>query len=245
MRRHTIKKYSPEESRDYIGKADTNDLWTDLDQARLDSAVSTLVGKAERIAQDYTSLTASLMVSRMSSFGFLSQAYSNGVEQYQISAVLDDKTCPVCEALDGKIFNVKDGVAIASSIMDAEDADSLKSIAPWPSQSKHNVADLADADAQDLVDQGLQIPPYHPGCRCITVDVTDNEESAAAPDVTTEAKENRPRMNLATLTSLLGITEDATIPIAHHHGHGIVVEVDSDEALPTPKIKHHHHQPTT
>lgn len=123
------------------------------------------------------SLAANLMVSRQSSFGFLVQAQAEDIDRYEISAVLDEHTCPVCEVLDGQIFDVVDGVAQATSIMDAEDPDSLATLAPWPSQSKDSVNNLADSDAQDLVDQGLALPPYHPGCRCICLPV-DNEQAA-------------------------------------------------------------------
>lgn len=133
---------------------------------------------------DFMSLAASLMVSRLSSFGFLAEAQYQGITQYRISAVLDEHTCAVCEELDGQVFDVSAGVSQATSIMDAEDADSLRSIAPWPSQSKSSIASLQDADSQDLVDSGLALPPYHPNCRCITVAVSDGQTS----DTTAEAE---------------------------------------------------------
>lgn len=147
---------------------------TDFDQAELQDFLTNVRVDGE----DFMSLAASLMVSRLSSFGFLAQAQYQGITQYRISAVLDEHTCPVCEELDGQVFDVSAGVALASSLMDAEDADSLKSIAPWPSQSKSSVATLQDSDSADLVDAGLALPPYHPNCRCITVAVDDARDTS-------------------------------------------------------------------
>ena len=157
--RHTFKK-------------DDSDLPDDLDD---------FFDSIELDGSDFLSLTASLMVSRLSSFGFLAQAQYDGIEYYQISAILDDHTCPVCEALDGTVFSVADGVALATSIMDAEDPDSLRSISPWPSQSKDSVVSLENSTVQELVDQGLALPPYHPSCRCIAVRCQSRRRHAGPP----------------------------------------------------------------
>lgn len=166
--------------------------------------------------EDFMSLTASLMVSRLSSFGFLSQAQHQGITQYAISACLDDVTCGVCEELDGTVFSVDAGISQATSIMDATDADSLKSISPWPSQSAASVSDLSNSSAQDLVDSGLSLPPYHPNCRCITVAVEGSEESTdddsdSADQVEDQAQsdidddEEQEDLSLVDILSILGI----------------------------------------
>ena len=51
-------------------------------------------------------LGAQLTTSRLVSLGFLSEAQKLGVSKYQVDEVLDDRTCPVCEYMNGKTFDV-------------------------------------------------------------------------------------------------------------------------------------------
>ena len=187
------------------------------DESVAETSVATLDDLFDAVAAqgtDVLSTAASLMVSRLSSFGFLVEAQEQGIERYEISAVLDEHTCPVCEVMDGQIFDVTDGVAHAAAIMDAEDPDSLRSLAPWPSQSKASVADLADSDTQDLVDSGLALPPYHPQCRCLAtaVDVErpDSVDEGASAEQAESAAEDAdlPSVSMATISALLGVIGD-------------------------------------
>jgi hypothetical protein len=137
-------------------------------------------------ASNYIGLASSLMVSRLANFGFLSEAVDSNIEYYQISAILDERTCPVCEALDGTVFSVADGIAHAINIMNAVSPDSLRTISPWPSQNDASVNNINDSSIQDLIDQGLALGPYHPWCRCIAVvadpaDVQDQMGSDSQP----------------------------------------------------------------
>jgi hypothetical protein len=183
-----------------------------IDELNLDNEeIQTLIEKIQVDGADYMSLAANLMVSRLSSFGFLLEAQYQGIETYEISAILDDHTCPVCEALDGQVFSLQDGIAQAKSIMDAEDADSLRSISPWPSQSKASVATLQNSSAQDLVDGGLSLPPYHAGCRCIAVAAVD-DQSATADAVESLAETELPRVSEDEIAYILGLAGVAALP---------------------------------
>lgn len=184
--RHTVTKDESDDPEQYMEL---------IDNIRVDGA-------------NFMSLAANLMVSRLSSFGFLLEAQQQGIEKYEISAILDDRTCPVCEALDGQVFSVQDGIAQAASIMEADDADSLKSVAPWPSQSKSSVESLQNSDAQDLVDGGLALPPYHAGCRCITVDSSDDQTSSAAAtmeDAAAAISDGLPDVSQDEISAILGL----------------------------------------
>lgn len=196
-------EHESEQARHTISKDESNDP----DQMDLD--LSDFLRVIHLDGSKFMSLAANLMVSRLSSFGFLLEAQNQGIEKYEISAILDDHTCPVCEALDGQVFSVQDGIAQASAIMDADDADSLKSVAPWPSQSKSSVENIQNSDAQDLVDSGLALPPYHAGCRCITVDTDDAQDSStasAAQDVADAITEGGlPNVSEAEINAVLGL----------------------------------------
>lgn len=192
LSKYRVKKDESSDPAQYLDDPELRDL---IDSIQVDGA-------------DFMSLAANLMVSRLSSFGFLLEAQQQGIEKYEISAILDDHTCPVCEALDGQVFTVQDGIAQAASIMEADDADSLKSVAPWPSQSKASVADLQNSDAQDLVDSGLALPPYHAGCRCITVDATDESQSSTADQteaLAADIQDNLPNVSEDEINAILGL----------------------------------------
>lgn len=36
------------------------------------------------------------------------QSFKDDFEQYEFSTVGDERTCPICGALEGKVFNIKD-----------------------------------------------------------------------------------------------------------------------------------------
>jgi hypothetical protein len=211
-------EYNIEQASQVFTKDDSDEFVIDLDSDAL----------------TYMSTASSLLVSRLSSFGFLAEAYDQGSQYYQISAVLDDKTCDVCAALDGMIFPVDDGINQASAIMDAEDLDSLKSIAPWPKQS--DASDIADSDAADLVDAGLTIPPYHPGCRCITTDVDDQQipqQASPMPDQEQQAEvpsylmQDDSPLGARVMGDLQGLTDEFDELVSHLEAHGAVAEAEA------------------
>lgn len=115
----------------------------------------------------FSRATASLMISRMSTAGFLMQAKAGGHQEYVVSEVMDAATCPICSTMHNKRFPVDAGVAKSAAIMQATDPDALKSIAPFPSQSAANVKRIGKLDQGGLINNGLELPPYHPYCRGI------------------------------------------------------------------------------
>ena len=61
---------------------------------KLNSAVS---GGTQAVVD----INANLTTSRMISYGFISEQITRNVETFQISEVLDKRTCPVCEGMHG------------------------------------------------------------------------------------------------------------------------------------------------
>ena len=55
-----------------------------------------------------------MTTSRLITLGFLSQAETGGTKTYQIDKVLDDKTRPVCQYMNGKTFQVEPGMGDGS-----------------------------------------------------------------------------------------------------------------------------------
>ena len=120
----------------------------------------------------YFALAASLYVSRLSSYGFLQEAEQRGVEFYEFTAVLDERLCPVCQVMDGKVFPVNSGFAHAEHVLSLTDPDALKQAAPFWSQHPDKVRELLRYSIEDLIEAGMALPPLHPLCRCVVVPTT-------------------------------------------------------------------------
>ena len=118
---------------------------------------------------------ANLVTSRLVSFGFLSQAIRAGVDKYQISEKLDDRTCPVCKYMHGHVFSVENELERLTLALKTKDPEELKSLAPWPSQTKAGLKDLYSMSPSDLKSRGYSVPPFHPMCRGVLVKVGTTE----------------------------------------------------------------------
>ncbi len=144
-------------------------------------------------------LGANLTTSRMISYGFLQEASSVGILSYEVSAILDDRTCPVCEFIHGTVFTVEKALAQTTRVLNTTDPNELKSMAPFPGQSKAALAELREMSADDLASEGFHVPPYHPLCRCILVEV-GRDTGEADVDIII----NRPRPRIGTVTQIVG-----------------------------------------
>lgn len=110
---------------------------------------------------------ASLHTSRLASWGFLTEATIQGVDKYEISEVLDSRTCPVCELMNGKAFSVPRAKGKMEQLLRVENPDDLREMAPWPDQSKDSIVELERLSNTELASRGLDTPPFHPMCRGI------------------------------------------------------------------------------
>lgn len=122
-------------------------------------------GGAEGMAQ----LVSALHTSRVSAYGFTSEAEVLGVGTYAISAQLDRHVCPVCEEMHGKRFSVDDARDALDEILHTKDPEVLKELQAWPKQDAASLKDFRDMTNDELVEENWHIPPYHPNCRCLLV----------------------------------------------------------------------------
>ena len=122
------------------------------------------VARGGRVAID---IGANLTTSRLVSLGFLAEAQKSGVERYKVNEVLDSKTCPVCRYMHGKTFKVDNEYSRMLQSLQTSDPQDLRSLSPWPGQSKGDMQDLYDMSLGEMQGEGYGSPPYHPGCRGI------------------------------------------------------------------------------
>jgi hypothetical protein len=154
----------------------------------------------------FFNIASSLHTSRLSAFGFTAEADYLGVKQYRIDEQLDNRTCPVCEYMDGKVFDVEDARGFLDTVVRTEDADELKSLQPWPSQSKQGLEDLKSLSNDELVMSGWHVPPFHPRCRGLLAKVLSiaaspttqqQEATAEGPYIATAADFNQLGVSLS------------------------------------------------
>lgn len=113
----------------------------------------------------FFNMVSSLHTSRVSSYGFTAEAFALGITHYKINEQLDARTCPVCREMHGKVFAVKDARNLLDTVVRVTNPDDLKSLQPWPSQSKDNLQRIQEMTTEELVAQGWHVPPFHPRCR--------------------------------------------------------------------------------
>ena len=136
------------------------------------------LGRIGRQGTQFSKAAAALMISRMSTAGFMAQAVASGIKTYRVSEVMDSATCPVCSLMHNKTYPVSDGVALSGQVMAATDPESLKAVSPFPSQSAANVKRLGAMSSGQLVGAGMNLPPYHPNCRGIATLEVKNSQAA-------------------------------------------------------------------
>ena len=140
---------------------------------------------------------AALTTSRLVTLGFLSQARKSGRTAYRVDEVLDDRTCPVCEIMNGKTFDVDQQFGRAIQQLSASDPQDLKSRAPWP-----DLADVEGVSNDALQAGGYGAPPYHAGCRGMLSIVEEAEEPEAAEEEVAQPETAEPDETGDELTQL-------------------------------------------
>jgi len=115
-------------------------------------------------------LGSSLHNSRLGAWGFTQEATFRGITSYQVNEQLDSRTCPVCNAMHGRKFEVGPAAAKLGSWLSVGQPDQMKSLAPFPKQDRKSVKAMRQSSNSKLQGQGLDTPPYHPLCRGILVE---------------------------------------------------------------------------
>jgi hypothetical protein len=132
-------------------------------------------------------LIASLNASRLATWGFTAEAEVRGIARYRLTAVIDGRTSEFCRIVDGKIFNVPDARKKVIECLDVQDPNDLKTVQPWPKQTKASLAEYEKMSPSQLTEQGLHIPPYHPLCRTLLKAVTSSAGELTEPTPTIPA----------------------------------------------------------
>lgn len=92
------------------------------------------------------------------------------IQQIIFNAVLDRLTSQICSQMDGRIFTIEQAVTHQQAVLDAENVEELKSIAPFTRSLSQFGLDagqsLMDPETQArIAAAGIIVPPLHFRCR--------------------------------------------------------------------------------
>jgi hypothetical protein len=174
-----------------------NGLRDGLGRREIGRQLAEMTGRGLRQPGYYQTVAANA-VARARSYASGSSYRAAGIEFYRIEAVLDDRTTHQCEFLHGKVLPVEAGMRRADAALRDPNPESVMWNQPmmsdagdhlaidFPDGSSTRVADITERSTgatprgvsarfdnaisqTDMVDAAIGYPPYHHGCRTVTV----------------------------------------------------------------------------
>lgn len=114
-------------------------------------------------AQRYWEGFANHVVTRTRELGAVEGYVRAEIEEIEIVAVMDRRTTPICREMHGRIFKVSEAVELRNQLLDADNPEDAKKIAPWlkPEQVQNK--------RTSKLPTGVSLPPYHFNCRTRTI----------------------------------------------------------------------------
>ena len=103
-----------------------------------------------------------------------------GITKYTIMNPLDERTCEICGAMDGKTFTTTQGVGVMAGEL-GSDPGAVQEAHPWLTSEKLEEMGIKRGegsmeDSAALAEGGFAMPPFHFRCRC-TIDVSQEAGS--------------------------------------------------------------------
>jgi SPP1 gp7 family putative phage head morphogenesis protein len=124
--------------------------------------------------QEYYTRIASTSVNRARNWGAVFSLQTAGFTEYEIRAVMDERTSPICRFMNGKVFRVQEAVNQVERALSSPPS-AIESIAPWPrydaKRGDHYLSVdgsrryLSGKSSRWMANRGLSLPPYHANCR--------------------------------------------------------------------------------
>jgi hypothetical protein len=120
---------------------------------------------------NYTRIVAANVTQRNRVYSSISAYQTSGIQEYIISAVMDERTTEVCQEMNGRKFFVNEGVSQLNRIAATETPEEFIEMAPWPSNVEEVRATAGtgtlEQQNRNLASGGLALPPYHGMCRTV------------------------------------------------------------------------------
>lgn len=126
------------------------------------------------------------VVTRSRELGRVEGYVRAGIEYLEVRAVLDRRTTRICKEMHGRIIKVSRAVELRDKLINAENPEQVKQIAPW-----RKPEEVAEVPTEKLP-TGLSLPPYHFNCRTRTVSASAVED---IEEIDIEAADAGTRLN--------------------------------------------------
>ena len=121
------------------------------------------LGSVSPKGYSYFDVVASSALVRARSFGSIAGMEEAGIAEYEILAMGDERTCPICGEMNGKKFSVAQTREVINKVLDIQDPEKFKEAMPWQTTPPKNKSE------SKLSEDGQSLPPFHGRCRCTLV----------------------------------------------------------------------------
>ncbi len=189
--RFWIGKVFPEHLSDDFRQTITTGLTEGLGRKDIGLRLRNMVmGKSGAPAKlEYYKRVAATTVNRARNWGGVFSLQAAGFTEYEIRAVMDERTSRICRDMNSKVFRVRDAMDLVQRAIDSPPS-AIEQLAPWPRydterQDHYLTVDgsrqyLTGKNTKWLAGHGLSLPPYHGSCRTTYVvtsaQVTEHRE---------------------------------------------------------------------
>jgi SPP1 gp7 family putative phage head morphogenesis protein len=116
----------------------------------------------------YWDVASSAALVRARSFGTISGMEEAGITEYEILAMMDERMCPICGEMNGRVFSVAETRKVIDSALGLDDPKAFKAAMPWQTKPAIGVS------SAKLASSGQGIPPFHGRCRCTLIVVSES-----------------------------------------------------------------------
>ncbi len=79
-----------------------------------------------RCCRQLKNVTSNSTLVKARSLGTITGMEATGIIEYQIVASQDEKTCPICKEMDGKIFSVEKTISFIEKVLQITDHEKFK-----------------------------------------------------------------------------------------------------------------------
>ena len=153
-----------------IAKLTQNALDNGLGRDALAENLRQELGYVAPEGYSYWDVVSSSALVRARSFGCISGMAEAGITEYEILAVGDERMCDICGNMHGRVFSVAESYEAVDKVLQINDPEKFKEAMPWHTESPRWKSN------DELLQAGMNIPPYHARCRCTLV-MADTHEA--------------------------------------------------------------------
>jgi SPP1 gp7 family putative phage head morphogenesis protein len=125
----------------------------------------------------YWDVASSAALVRARSFGTISGMEEAGITEYEVLAMGDERMCPICGEMNGRVFSVSDTRGVINSALSLTDPKEFKAAMPWQSKPATGISNFK------LCADGQSLPPFHGRCRCTLIMTGKTSDTHSAKEL--------------------------------------------------------------